>query len=105
MEIAPPPRSTFSVLTTLSFAVNPVINAVEALQSPNPSGANIGAITPPIMASMLSPASFTKLKCISNVCKNQIIIDARKIIVKALVIKSFALSHINLKTLFAPGNL
>ena len=39
-----PPKSTVIVLTTLSFAVNPVIRAVDALQSPNPSGANIGAI-------------------------------------------------------------
>ena len=103
--MAPPPNNTFSVLTTLSFAVNPVINAVDALQSPNPNGANIGAIAPPIIASMLSPASFTKLKCMSNVCRNHIIIEAKNIIVNALVIKSFALSHINLKTLLAPGNL
>ena len=38
----------------LSFAINPVINAVEILQSPNPSGANTGAITPAAIASILS---------------------------------------------------
>ena len=38
------PNSTDSVDTTLSFAIKPVINAVEILQSPNPRGANNGAI-------------------------------------------------------------
>ena len=62
-----PPKSTVIVLTTLSFAVNPVIRAVDALQSPNPSGANIGAITPPINARILSLESDTILNVMLNV--------------------------------------
>ena len=42
-----PPKSTVNVLTTLSFAVNPVIRAVEIRQSSKPKGANTGAIKPP----------------------------------------------------------
>ena len=62
-----PPKSTVIVLTTLSFAVNPVIRAVDALQSPNPNGANIGAITPPINARILSLESDTILNVMLNV--------------------------------------
>mgnify|MGYP007102192228 FL=1 len=38
------PKSTESVDTTLSFAINPEIRAVEMRQSPKPNGLNIGAI-------------------------------------------------------------
>ena len=38
------PKRTDNVDTTLSFAIKPVISAVEILQSPNPSGTNTGAI-------------------------------------------------------------
>ena len=38
------PKSTESVDTTLSFAINPEIRAVEMRQSPNPNGLKIGAI-------------------------------------------------------------
>ena len=48
-----PPSRTVRVDTTLSFAVNPVISAVETRQSPNPRGLKIGAINPPICASIL----------------------------------------------------
>lgn len=48
-----PPRRTVSVDTTLSFAIKPVISAVETLQSPNPKGAKIGATTLPIIARRL----------------------------------------------------
>ena len=56
-----PPIRTVSVLTTLSFAVNPVISAVETLQSPNPKGLNIGAIIPPKSARRLFDESETGL--------------------------------------------
>ena len=98
-----PPNKTVSVLTTLSFAVNPVISAVEILQSPNPSGTKTGAANPPINASRLSLESTTTFSRTSNVCKNQMTIDAMKIIVNAFVIKSFALSQINIPTLFKLG--
>ena len=52
-DVAFPPSSTVNVLTTLSFAVNPVINAVEILQSLKPSGLNNGAIHPPSNARRL----------------------------------------------------
>lgn len=90
-----PPNNTVRVLTTLSFAVNPVIKAVEILQSPKPKGVNKGAIKPPIIASKLYLESFTTLSLVSKVCKNQMIIVATKIIVNAFVIKSLALLQIN----------
>lgn len=46
-------RSTDRVDTTLSFAINPAIRAVDILQSPNPSGANKGAMNPAMTASIL----------------------------------------------------
>ena len=52
-EAEPSPINTVNVLTTLSFAVKPAINAVETFQSPNPRGVNIGEINPPIIANML----------------------------------------------------
>ena len=100
-----PPNKTVKVLTTLSFAVNPVIKAVDILQSPNPRGANIGEMNQPIPASKLLLESDTTLSLKSNVCKNHIIIVATNIIVNALVIKSFALFQINCQTLLGLGNL
>ena len=100
----PFPASTVNVLTTLSFAVNPVISAVDILQSFNPSGANKGAIIPPISANRLSAESVTTLSLVSKFCKNHIIIVARNIIVKAFVIKSFAFSQTSCATFLALGN-
>ena len=81
--------------TTLSFAVRPVIRAVDALQSPKPSGANIGANRLPSIASKLFSALSATLSRMSNVCRNHITIDAAKITVNAFWIKSFAFSHIS----------
>lgn len=89
------PNNTERVDTTLSLAINPEIRAVEILQSPNPIGAKIGDMKPAIIASILSCESVTMLRCLSNVCKNQMIMAAINITVKALWIKSFALSHNN----------
>ena len=97
------PVSTLIVLTTASFAVNPQINDVETRQSLNPSGANTGAIHFPTSASRLSLLSATTLSLVSNVCKNQMMIVAKKMTVNALWMKSFALSHIKSSTLFADG--
>ena len=47
-------KSTRRVDTTLSFAIKPVISAVENFQSPKPSGANKGEIKPAIVAKILS---------------------------------------------------
>ena len=85
-----PPNKTLSVLTTLSFAIKPVMNAVVTLQSSIPRGSNIGTIKLPKSASKLSEESVTKFRRESNVCKNHISIVAQKIIVKAFVTKPFA---------------
>ena len=82
-----------SVATTLSFAMKPVIRAVEIRQSPNPSGVKTGAINPATAARILFWESVTRFRCRSKVCKNQMTIVARKITVKALCRKSFAFSH------------
>lgn len=77
------PSKTVNVETTLFFAVKPVSNAVETLQSPNPNGTKIGDTKPPKIASKLYSADSATFNLESNVCKNQITIDARKIIVNA----------------------
>ena len=92
-----------SVLTTLSFAINPVMRAVEIFQLPNPSGTKSGASRLPTSARILSFESVTIFRCASKLCKNQIMIVARKMIVNARVRKSFALSQIRRPTLFALG--
>ena len=51
--------STPIVETIASFAVNPEREAATGCHSPNPSGAKIGAINPPITASKLSALSST----------------------------------------------
>ena len=87
------PTSTVSVATTDSLAANPVTRAVEARQSPNPSGAKMGEMADPMMASRLCDWSATMLRRTSKVCRNQMATLARKIIVNALVRKSLALSQ------------
>ena len=104
-ETSPPSRRV-RVETTLSFAVRPVIRAVEALQSPKPSGANIGANRLPSIASKLFSALSATLSLMSNVCKNHITIDAAKITVNAFWIKSVKIAEIVLFHVFiAPVKL
>ena len=98
------PVRTAKVLTTASFALNPVSNAVEARQSPKPSGAKMGAIQRPIPANMLSSPAETGFKRTSKLCKNQMMMVATKITVKARVKKSFALSHSSMPTLLGLGS-
>ena len=97
------PHNTLIVLTTASFAVNPVISEVEILQSPKPSGVKIGATHLPSTANRLFALSVTTLSLVSKVCKNHMMIVATNIIVNALCKKSFALSHISCNTLFTDG--
>lgn len=85
------PIRTVNVLTTLSFAIKPVINAVDILQSLMPKGLNIGTMKFPRVARMLSAESVTRFNLVSKFCKNQIMIVAVKIIVNAFVMKLFAL--------------
>ena len=91
------------VLTTDSLAVKPVMRAVEARQSLKPSGEKTGAITEPIEARMLSALSATILRRQSKLCKNQMTIEAMKMMVKALCKKSLAFSHMWSSTLLASG--
>ena len=99
------PKRIDIVDTTLSFAITPVRTAVAILQSPKPSGLNIGDIQLAIAASILSLESVTTLSLISKFCKNHIRIVAINIIEKAFCKKSFAFSHSNCITFLAPGIL
>ena len=87
------PVKIVSVLTTVSFAERPVMSAVEARQSVNPSGAKMGAKNEPMEAIMLWDASSTMLSRASKFCKNQMTMEAANIIVKAYFKKSLAFSH------------
>ena len=51
-----PLNKTPNVETTLSFAINPLINDVTILQSPNPNGEKTGTNTPATIAKMLCAA-------------------------------------------------
>ena len=97
------PVSTAMVLTTASFAEKPVMSAVEARQSAKPSGANTGAMTLPMPASILAELSATTLKRMSKDCKNQMMMVATKMTVNARVRKSLALSHSSSPTLLGLG--
>ena len=98
-------KSTVSVLTTLSFAMKPVISAVDILQSPKSSGLKIGAMNEPIAARRLSALSVTVFSLISKLCRNQMTIEAMNMIVNALTTKSFVLSQISCTTFLALGIL
>ena len=99
------PKSIDIVDTTLSLAITPVKTAVAILQSPNPSGLNIGDIKLAIAARILSFESVTTLSLISKFCKNHIRIVAINIIENAFCKKSFAFSQSNCITFLAPGIL
>jgi len=98
-----PPSSTVRVETTLSLAVKPVMRAVDTRQSPKPRGPNTGAASPPMMASRLSSAVTATLSRGSKVCRNQITIEATKMMVKAFLVKPLAFSQISCSTLLAEG--
>ena len=98
-----PLNNTESVETTLSFAINPAMSDVEILQSPKPKGLKIGAINPATMASILSCELETKSNLRLKLCKNQMTIEAIKIIPNALCKKSLAFSHNNWKVVLALG--
>ena len=72
-------------------------------QSPKPSGAKTGAMTPAIEASMLSEESATISRRKSNVCRNQMTIVAMKMTEKARSRKSFDFSQSSCMTLRRPG--
>ena len=92
-----------NVETTLSFAIKPVISAVDTRQSPKPSGANNGAMPLAIQARMLSCGSAVRLSWKSKFCRNQMMMVARKMTVKARSRKSRAFSQSSWATFFRPG--
>ena len=77
---------------------------MDTFQFPKPSGANTGAISAPMAASMLFALSATMFNLKSKLCKNQITIVATKIMVNALCKKSLAFSHICSKMLLPLGS-
>ena len=81
----------------------PVIRAVEALQSEKPSGLKIGPIREPSFAKILWELSETILKPRSKLWRNQMTMDAMKMMVNARWRKSFAFSHIRRRTLLGEG--
>lgn len=91
------------VETTASFAVKPEISAVTMRQSPKPRGLKIGSINWPISASRLSALFATTFRRVSKVCKNQMMMVARKMMVNARSKKSRAFSQSSRATLFAEG--
>ena len=88
---SPTPNIVPNVLTTVSFASKPVMNATEACQVPNPTGANIGAntltIIPRILSADDSPTPGGRLL---NIHTNT---HTPKMIVPAFLRKSEPLSH------------
>ena len=87
------PASCASVETTFSLAMNPQATAVAQRQSPKPSGANSGAMTPPRAASRLCWASVARLSEVSNAWRNHTRMDATKMTVNAFFTNPLALSH------------
>ena len=99
-----PPNRTVRVETTLSFAINPVIKAVDTLQSPNPRGAKIGAAAFPIIANRLSSGLDTRFRPMPKFSRNHTTMVAKKMTVNAFCAKSFAFSQISWPTLLAAGS-
>ena len=88
------------------MATRPRIVATLAIQSPNPSGAKIGAIILPNPAKIESSGSALKsTKCPDTeiLFKNQITTVARRITVPALTIKALHLNQVALKIFLALG--
>ena len=68
------------------------------------SGMKIGEISPAIIAKILSFESLTTDNVRLKVCRNQMMMVARKITVNALCKKSFALSQRSCATFLSPGS-
>ena len=87
------PFSTASVPIAFSLAISAEITATAPFQLPSPSGAKTQLIAFPKKAIILFSIS-TISRWALNVEKNQMITQAVKIMVPALMIKPRALSHI-----------
>ena len=102
-KAAEEPNRMVRVETTLSFAIKPVMRAVETRQSPKPSGANSGAIPPASRARMLVCGSDVRRSRRSKFCRNQMTMVAIKMTVNARSRKSRAFSQSSWATFFRPG--
>ena len=78
--------------TTVSLAAIPEISATAALQSPKPKGMNMGSSSLPMVAIKLYSAS-TIWKRQLKFCSAHNMIEARKIIVPALIKNALLFSH------------
>ncbi len=85
------PRMIPNVATIVSFAKKPLIIATVDSQFPHPRGIKIGAINSPIDLKILCSVS-TLTRDQSKLCKNQMTIQATKIIVPALIINDLIFS-------------
>ena len=65
------PKRMSSEDTTLSFAMKPVMRAVEMRQSAKPKGPNSGAMSPAMRARMLACGSAVSRSCRSKFCKTR----------------------------------
>ena len=87
------PFRTARVPIAFSFAISAEMTATAPFQSPRPTGAKIQEIAPPKAASMESSISTISMDAL-NAEKNQMMTQAAKMMVPALMMKPFALSHI-----------
>lgn len=78
---------TESVLTTASFAESPAIRAVDARQSLKPRGAKTGEAIFPREARRLFSLLSVRERLESKLCRNQIMIEAINMTVKAFLTK------------------
>ena len=101
--VIPEPR-IWSVLTTFSFAKNPVIRAVTIFQLSRPSGRNIGVNTVLIWASKLWSGLETMFKRASKVFKTQTAMLAINIILNAFLTKLLAFEYISFPRLGRLGH-
>ena len=96
------------VPTTFSFAIRPVTAATDIFQSPQPRGANSGAITEPIEARILlsncSASSMPKEPSTQpKLMKNHSTMVDNRMMVPAFLIKDQPRSHMLRRTLPTVG--
>ena len=97
------PAKVPKVATTTSLAANPAMIATAACQVPNPKGANIGAITLPIIPNTLSADPYsTPNGKILNAHKT---IEQARMIVPAFLKNPFTFSQVCHSTPFREGTL
>ena len=94
-----------SELTTASLATTPESKATLACHEPKPSGLNTGAITEPVLPSILTDGSLMKFSEKSKLCRNHSTTLMANIIVPAFSRKCDTLSQTWVATFLAEGSL